>query len=139
MADGLLRSKHGFGSLEGVELAKADGKLDAYDILYLDGATDPKIGWIDKDGNTVIVDHHDIIVIDVLPKLGATGKLYIVGSRCYIWANDSFIPLVGDTTGVIGEIDSLKEENALLNKEVENLAEAVKALESNNVTFVELE
>ena len=56
MADELLRSKHAFGSSDGISKAVEDGKIDAYDILFLDGDTDkPKIGWIDKNGNPVIL------------------------------------------------------------------------------------
>ena len=56
MADELLRSKHAFGSSDGVLKAVEDGKIDAYDILFLDGDTNkPKIGWIDKNGNPVIL------------------------------------------------------------------------------------
>lgn len=49
------RAKHAFGQSSGIEAAKAAGKIDAFDILFLDGDTDPKIGWLDKNGNTVIV------------------------------------------------------------------------------------
>ena len=56
MADELLRSKHAVGSSDGISKAVEDGKIDAYDILFLDGDTDkPKIGWIDKNGNPVIL------------------------------------------------------------------------------------
>lgn len=47
MAD---KARHAFGSLSSVEAALAAGKIDAYDILFLDGDTEPKVGWIDKDG-----------------------------------------------------------------------------------------
>lgn len=51
-----LKAKHAFGSSSDIEAALQGGKIDAYDILFLDGDTDsPKIGWIDKDGNPVIV------------------------------------------------------------------------------------
>lgn len=43
------KAKHAFGSLEAVESALAAGKIDAYDILFLDGDTEPKVGWIDKN------------------------------------------------------------------------------------------
>lgn len=51
-----MKAKHAFGSSSGVESAIQSGKIDAYDILFLDGDTDsPKIGWVDKNGNPVIV------------------------------------------------------------------------------------
>lgn len=57
MADELLRSKHAFGSESGVDQALLDKKIDAYDILFLtneDGSH--KIGWIDKNGNKIILE-----------------------------------------------------------------------------------
>ena len=44
-------SKHAFGSKENIEAAKASGAVDEYDVLFLDNK---EVGWIDKDGNTVI-------------------------------------------------------------------------------------
>ncbi len=44
-------SKPAFGSKANIETAKASGAIDAYDVLYLDTQ---EIGWIDKDGNTVM-------------------------------------------------------------------------------------
>lgn len=44
-------TKHAFGARENIETAKADGKLDAYDMLHLDNG---EMGWLDKDGNLVI-------------------------------------------------------------------------------------
>ena len=51
-----MKAKHAFGSSSGVEAAIQSGKIDAFDILFLDGDTDqPKIGWVDKNGNAVIL------------------------------------------------------------------------------------
>lgn len=47
MAD---KARHAFGNSDGVETALQNGVIDAYDILFLDGETEPKIGWIDKNG-----------------------------------------------------------------------------------------
>lgn len=47
MAD---KARHAFGSSSAVESALSAGKIDAYDILFLDGDTEPKVGWVDKDG-----------------------------------------------------------------------------------------
>ena len=44
-------SKPAFGSKANIEAAKASGAIDAYDVLYLDTQ---EIGWIDKNGNTVM-------------------------------------------------------------------------------------
>lgn len=51
-----MKAKHAFGNLADVEKALEIGKIDNYDILFLDGDTDnPKIGWIDKNGNPIIL------------------------------------------------------------------------------------
>lgn len=51
-----MKAKHAFGSSEGLESAIQSGKIDSFDILFLDGDTDkPKIGWIDKNGKPVIL------------------------------------------------------------------------------------
>ena len=77
MADEILRSKHGFGSLSGVLAALEAGKIDAYDILFLDGDTEPKIGWIDKDNNFRLVKSECVVAVDELPTSGIEGKVYI--------------------------------------------------------------
>lgn len=54
MAD---KAKHAFGTLEGIDAALADGKIDNYDVLFVKNADGkPFVGWIDRDGNKVIVD-----------------------------------------------------------------------------------
>ena len=50
MAD--LLSTHAFGKKANLEAAKTAGKIDAYDVVFL-GDTN-EIGWISKDGETVI-------------------------------------------------------------------------------------
>lgn len=51
------KARHAFGNLDAVESALNAGKIDACDILFLDGDTDPKIGWIDKDGIFRLVEN----------------------------------------------------------------------------------
>ena len=51
------KARHAFGSLEGIDSALSAGKIDSYDILFVKNSDGkPFIGWIDKDGNKVIVD-----------------------------------------------------------------------------------
>lgn len=55
MAD---KAKHAFGALENVDSAIASGKIDAYDLLFVkDADGKPYVGWVDKNGEKVIVDH----------------------------------------------------------------------------------
>ncbi len=44
-------SKHAFGSKENIDAAKAAGTIDANDILFLNNR---EIGWIAKDGSTIM-------------------------------------------------------------------------------------
>lgn len=46
-----LISKHAFGSKDNVDTAKSSGAVNAHDILFLDNR---EIGWIAKDGSTVM-------------------------------------------------------------------------------------
>lgn len=46
-----LISKHAFGSKANVETAKTNGVIDTHDILFLDNR---EIGWVAKDGSTVM-------------------------------------------------------------------------------------
>ena len=55
-----MKAKHAFGSSENLTSALSSGTIDSFDILFLDGDTDnPKIGWIDKNGNPVILKEED--------------------------------------------------------------------------------
>ena len=55
MAD---KAKHAFGALENVDDAISSGKVDSFDILFVkDADGKPYVGWVDKDGKKVIVDH----------------------------------------------------------------------------------
>ena len=50
------KAKHAFGSSDAVLQALQDGKINSRDILFLDEDTDnPKVGWITKSGEVVIV------------------------------------------------------------------------------------
>lgn len=49
------QAKHAYGNSENLMKAVESGAVDAYDILFLDGDTDPKIGWVDKNGEVKIV------------------------------------------------------------------------------------
>lgn len=50
-----MKAKHAFGSLADVQKALDQGVIDSYDILFLDGDTNPKIGWIDAKGEFRLV------------------------------------------------------------------------------------
>lgn len=54
MAD---KAKHAYGSRANLQNAIDAGLVDAYDVLFLNGENEaPTVGWMDKNGNPVIVD-----------------------------------------------------------------------------------
>ena len=58
MAD---KAKHAYGSRKNLDAAIASGKIDAFDVLFLQGEGEaPAMGWVDKDGNPVIIEQTDI-------------------------------------------------------------------------------
>ena len=99
-----LRSKHAFGSEANIDSALASGAIDAYDILFL---KEGKIGWIDKDGNKVIVENkQQVVVLEALPESGEEAVLYVVNSMVYTWNGTEFKPIAegaGMTEAVIDE------------------------------------
>lgn len=53
----MQKAKHAFGALERVDQSIADGIIDSFDVLFLkDENGKPYVGWVDKDGQKVIVD-----------------------------------------------------------------------------------
>lgn len=44
-------SKHAFGAKDNIDAAKANGKIDEFDIIFMDNG---EIGWVDKNKNTVV-------------------------------------------------------------------------------------
>ena len=66
MADNVAKKfKPAFGSSENVQSALDQGMIDKYDLLLLDGNTDvPKVGWVDAQGEVIIVDTEKVIVVE---------------------------------------------------------------------------
>ena len=84
MAD---KSRHAFGMLENIDKAIAAGSIDEYDILFVKDANgNPYIGWIDKDGQKIILqDKVQIVRVDELPTAdGDENVVYIYNNECYI-------------------------------------------------------
>lgn len=107
-----LKSKHAFGRSENVDAAIAAGKIDARDILFLDEDTEPKIGWLDENGNKIIVeDKEQIIRVDELPTAdGDENVVYIYNNEGYIWNGTECVPLsqATDVTELTNKITNLE-------------------------------
>lgn len=84
-----LKSRHAFGSEANVDYAIENNLIDAYDILFLD---EGKIGWVDKNGNKVILeDKEQVALVNSLPELGNSNVIYICDSKLYLWTGSEFI------------------------------------------------
>ena len=94
------KARHAFGNSSKISEALANGKIDAYDILFLDGDTNPKVGWIDAKGEVRVVQEEDEVVIvngESLPESGESGKIYVHGSDAYVWNGNEFVNLCKPT------------------------------------------
>ena len=132
-----LRSKHAFGSEANIDSALAQGLIDAYDILFLN---EGKIGWIDKDGNKVIVeDKTGVVTVDELPETGDAATVYICGNKFYFWNGSDFVTPTTegegvDETTVDSKIETAKTEvttaaNAYTDEQIAAITESMAIVE----------
>ena len=130
-----LKAKHAFGSSENLSSALSSGTIDSFDILFLDGDTEnPKIGWVDKNGNPVILREEDEVVIvegDVLPDSGEVGKIYVFGEDAYVWNGEMFVNLCKPT-----DVSALETEIAT-KVTAEEVKTMIKESEDSLVEIVE--
>ena len=62
-----------------------------------------KIGWIDADGNKVILeDKTGVVSVDVLPESGNIDTVYICDSKLYVWNGTEFVTSI-DEVGISEE------------------------------------
>lgn len=96
MAD---KARHAFGKSSSIEAAKQANKIDSFDILFLDGDTEPKVGWLDANGEIRIVDTEKVVTVEgeSLPESGEEGKIYIFGEDGYFWNGTEFVNLCKPT------------------------------------------
>ena len=114
------RARHAFGNSENLQNALDSGAVDAYDILFLDGDTDPKVGWVDKNGLVKIVDTECVVVVEgeALPETGDIGKVYIFGEEAYFWNGTKFISMSksADLSALEAEIATKVDETTVDSK-----------------------
>ena len=127
-----LKSRHAFGSEVNIDSALERGLIDAYDILFL---KEGKIGWIDAEGNKVILENKkQIMTVDTLPEVGEDNVVYICGSKFYFWDGEKFAT-PEDIQGVSEEevnakvATAVSDANAYTDEKIEivdEIAEKVK-------------
>lgn len=104
------QAKHAYGSSANIQAAINSGVIDAYDVLFLDGDTEPKIGWVDKDGNPrVIKSAEQVVTVSELPTTGNANVIYICNDEAYIWNGTQYVAVGNDT-----DISVLEENVAAL-------------------------
>lgn len=91
-------ARHAYGTTANLQQAISDGKIDAFDILFLDGDTEPKIGWVDKTGVPRICKPKVTQIVEgtALPEAGETGQIYIFNNEAYVYNGTEYIPLGQD-------------------------------------------
>lgn len=129
------KAKHAFGMLENIDAALSAGTIDAYDILFVkDTNGKPYVGWIDKEGNKVVVQEEDEVVVvdgESLPVSGEFGKIYVHGSDAYVWNGNEFVNLCKPT-----DVSALEEEIAT-KVTAEEVKTMIKESEDSSVEIVE--
>ena len=108
------KSRHAFGKSQSLSQALSSGAVDAYDILFLDGDTDPKIGWVDAAGVVRMVDTDCVVIVEgeALPETGEIGKVYIFAEEGYFWNGTEFKPVAkqADLTEITTQVSNLENQ-----------------------------
>jgi hypothetical protein len=124
MAD---KARHAFGNSANLQSALDSGAIDAYDILFLDGDTEPKVGWVDKNGVVRLVeDKVQIVRVDELPVAdGDENVVYIYNNEGYVWDGAQCVPITKSA-----DLSTLETQVTELSAQLEQKvdAEAVKAM-----------
>ena len=128
-----LKARHAFGSSSGIDAALEAKKINEYDILFLDGNTDnPKVGWIDKNGNKVIIeDKVQIVRVESLPTVnGDPNVVYIYNNEGYIWDGEKCISLSKptDLTELEAEVSKNSESITQNTSKITDISEDVKSI-----------
>ena len=108
------RAKHAFGNSSSIEAAKQANKIDAFDILFLDGDTEPKVGWLDKNGETrIAVGKNQVVRVTELPVAdGDENVVYVYNNEGYIWDGTQCVSLSksADLTALEAQIATKVDE-----------------------------
>ena len=110
-----------------LDAALNSGAIDAYDILFLDGDTEPKIGWVDKNGTVRLVqDKAQIVRVNELPVTNADENVvYIYNNEGYIWDGTKCVPM-SKSEELITLETQVSELETKMNNKVD--AEAVQSM-----------
>ena len=125
------KAKIAYGSLANLSAALQSGVIDAFDILCLRDEDVARIGWVDKNGNPVLVDvpGDDVLLVEALPETGKTGVIYIVGEVVYIWNGSKFISISEstDVSDIRERLTSLEALAAAMDSRIEDKLDVKEA------------
>ena len=133
------KARHAFGQSSGIEAAKQANKIDSFDILFLDGDTEPKVGWLDAQGVTRIAQgKKQIVRVNELPiENGDENVVYVFNNEGYIWdsVNSQCVSLSksADLTALENQVANLetqmgdKVDEATIDSKIEAAVEAAVA------------
>ncbi len=105
-------AKHAFGSEKNVQSAIQAGKIDAFDILFLN---EGKVGWVNKNGEVVIAEGKTQVVrVESLPvENGDAGVIYIFNNNAYVWDGSKCVSLAPDVSALEAEIAKKVDEETV--------------------------
>ena len=108
------RSKIAFGSLDRIEYALEQNIINVNDIICLE---EKKIGWIDKEGNPVIVESEEYVIpVSELPTVdGKSNVIYLYNNQGFVWNGEKCVPMSQDA-----EVAELTDSVNALEAEMEN-------------------
>ena len=130
------KAKHAFGNSKDIATALVAGMINARDILFLDENTEnPKLGWIDKKGNPVIVNYEKIFRVDALPEVGEDGKIYIFNNESYFWDGNGFVNLSKSVD--LTELEAQIAEKASVEEVTAKIEESVASANSYTDKMIE--
>lgn len=123
------KARHAYGKSESLQTALTSGVIDAYDILFLDGDTKPKIGWVTKDGALAIVDNEPRVVKveDALPTENAQeGVVYLFEDNAYFWNGTDFVCISksADLSALEAEV-ATKVDEATVDSKIKTAVDAI--------------
>lgn len=129
------KARHAYGKSESLQTALESGAIDAYDILFLDGDTKPKIGWVTKDGALALVDNDPRVEkVDALPTEDAKeGMIYLYEDKAYIWNGSEIVCISesADLSALEAEIVTKVDESTVDTK----IEAAINAITVDVVEF----
>lgn len=129
------KARHAYGKSESLQTALESGAIDAYDILFLDGDTKPKIGWVTKDGALALVDNDPRVEkVDALPTEDAKeGMIYLYEDKAYIWNGSEIVCISesADLSALEAEIVTKVDESTVDTK----IKAAINAITVDVVEF----